>query len=102
MRFSGKTKILGMGLLSPTLLGMERSHPLQSGIRNAQSDGSGKVRRLAGLPIVLLKYGDPLGSVCPLSRMVISLAASALPSRPFMCTAMIRIGSSLSQSSAYQ
>src|SRR5688500_6117255 len=29
MQFSGKTKILGTGLLSPTFLGMERSHPLQ-------------------------------------------------------------------------
>src|SRR5688572_17052615 len=27
MQFSGKTKILGTGLLSPTFLGMERSHP---------------------------------------------------------------------------
>src|SRR5690606_15216497 len=28
MQFSGKTKILGTGLLSPTFLGMERSYPL--------------------------------------------------------------------------
>src|SRR5687768_12416983 len=30
MQFSGKTKILGTGLLSPTFLGMERSHPSET------------------------------------------------------------------------